>query len=309
MKRVVSVSIGSSTRDHRVKTNILGEEFIIERLGTNGDKKRAIEIIKELDGKIDAFGMGGIDLYLSSKNKKYILRSALPIRRAAVKTPMVDGSGLKNTLERMVIEYLHKEGIIDFYNKKVLITSALDRFGMAESLEKTGARIICGDVFFALGLPYFPRSLNALDRIARILLPIVRHLPFELLYPTGKKQDEENHSNRAEKIFQSVDIIAGDYLYIQQHLSKELHDKIIITNTITQENIRQLKELGVSTLITTTPEFNGRSFGTNVMEGVLITFANKPYTELTQQDYIQLLNKISFTPRIIQLKNEYKYTE
>ena len=134
-------------------------------MGTNGDKKRAIEIIKELDGKIDAFGMGGIDLYLSSKNKKYILRSALPIRRAAVKTPMVDGLGLKNTLERMVIEYLHKEGIIDFYNKKVLITSALDRFGMAESLEKTGARIICGDVFFALGLPYFPRSLNALDRI------------------------------------------------------------------------------------------------------------------------------------------------
>ena len=139
---------------------------------------------------------------------------------------MVDGSGLKNTLERMVIEYLHKEGIIDFHNKKVLITSALDRFGMAESLEKTGALIIYG--MFLPWAPYFPRSLNALDRIARILLPIVRHLPFELLYPTGKKQDEENHSNRAEKIFQSVDIIAGDYLYIQQHLSKSFMIKSLL---------------------------------------------------------------------------------
>ena len=161
-----------------------------------------------MDGKIDALEWVVSTLYLSSKNKNISLDLHYLFVGLLLNT-MVDGSGLKNTLERMVIEYLHKEGIIDFHNKKVLITSALDRFGMAESLEKTGARIIYGDVFFALGLPYFPRSLNALDRIARILLPIVRHLPFELLYPTGKKQDEENHSNRAEKIFQSVDIIAG----------------------------------------------------------------------------------------------------
>src|SRR5690554_5362253 len=130
MKKVLSVSLGSSTRNHRVEAEILGEKFYIERVGTDGDRKRAIEIIKEYDGEVDAFGMGGIDLYLTIKNKKYMLRSAIPIHNAAIKTPMVDGSGLKNTLERMVIDYLHREKIIDFKNKSVLVTSAIDRFGM-----------------------------------------------------------------------------------------------------------------------------------------------------------------------------------
>jgi hypothetical protein len=310
MKKVLSVSLGSSTRNHRVEAEILGEKFSIERLGTDGDKKKAIEIIKEHDGKVDAFGMGGIDLYLTIKNKKYMLRSALPIQRAAIKTPMVDGTGLKNTLERMVIDYLDKEKIIDFKSKSVLITSAIDRFGLAESLKKTGAKGIYGDVFYALGIPYFPHSLTSLKRIASILLPVVRHLPFEMLYPTGKKQDEENKRNKnLEKIYQSVDIIAGDFLYIQQFMPERLDNKIIITNTITQDNVDRLKEKGVSLLITTTPEFNGRSFGTNVMEGVLISLAGKHYMDLTQEDYIDLLNKINFSPRIIYLNDEYKSLE
>ena len=254
--------------------------------------------------------MGGINLYLKVNSKKYTLRSALPIQNAAKKTPMVDGTGLKNSLERMVIDYLNRENIVDFKNKKVLITSAIDRFGLAESLEKTEAECIYGDVFYALGIPYFLHSLTTLKRIAKILLPIVRHLPFKVLYPTGEKENEESKENKTiEKIYKSVDIIAGDFLYIKQFMPERLDNKIIITNTITEANVRSLKEKGVRILITTTPEFNGRSFGTNVMEGVLITLAGKNYNNLTQQDYIDLLEKASFLPRIIYLNDEYKKIE
>ncbi len=37
MKHVVSVSIGSSKRNHKVTIELLGEEFIIERIVTDGD--------------------------------------------------------------------------------------------------------------------------------------------------------------------------------------------------------------------------------------------------------------------------------
>ena len=37
MKHVVSISLGSSTRDKRVETKFFGEAFVIERRGTNGD--------------------------------------------------------------------------------------------------------------------------------------------------------------------------------------------------------------------------------------------------------------------------------
>jgi len=48
-----------------------------------------------------------------------------------------------------------------------------------------------------------------------------------------------------------------------------------LTNTTTSENVEELKKRGVSLLITTTPVIEGRSFGTNVLEGVsLLCWAN-----------------------------------
>src|SRR5690554_3650848 len=100
MKRIVSVSLGSSKRDHAVETELLGEKFSVERIGTNGDIKKMIALIRELDGKVDAFGLGGIDLYIQAVDRRYTLRDAQKIAAAARSTPIVDGSGLKNTLER-----------------------------------------------------------------------------------------------------------------------------------------------------------------------------------------------------------------
>ena len=88
MKRVVSVSLGSSRRNKSVKAVILGEEFSIERIGTDGDMSKAVQLVRDLDGKVDAFGMGGCDLYVRFGKRKYLLRGVLPIAQAARKTPM-----------------------------------------------------------------------------------------------------------------------------------------------------------------------------------------------------------------------------
>ncbi len=62
MKRAVSISLGSSTRDKAVEIDLLGERARIERIGTDGDMRRAQRLYAELDGQVDAFGIGGTDL-------------------------------------------------------------------------------------------------------------------------------------------------------------------------------------------------------------------------------------------------------
>ncbi|EMT38967.1 hypothetical protein TthWC1_1497 [Thermoanaerobacter thermohydrosulfuricus WC1] len=297
MKRVVSISIGSSTRNKTAEVEILGEKFIIERIGTDGDLKKAIELIKELDGKVDAFGMGGIDLYLSAGNKRYIIKDALPLKNAAKITPIVDGSGLKNTLERKVIKYIQKKGIVDLKGKKVLMTSVMDRFGMAQAFYEEGARLIIGDLMFALNIPIPLHSLKVVYFLSFIIVPIVVRLPFEMIYPTGDKQLKID-SKKYERFYKEADIIAGDFLFIKKYMPERLDGKIIVTNTVTQEDVEMIKERGVKILITTTPNINGRSFGTNVMEGVLVAIAGKKQEEMTSQDYDELLDKIGFEPRI-----------
>ena len=130
--------------------------------------------------------MGGIDLYICIGKKKYLLKDAANIAKAAKKTPIVDGSGLKNTLDRKVIEYLKDDYGLKFKDKKVLLVCGMDRFGMAETFEKYKCDLTLGDVIFALGIPIPLKSLKGQQ--ATLLAPIVARLPFELIYPTGKNR-------------------------------------------------------------------------------------------------------------------------
>jgi hypothetical protein len=302
MKQVVSVSLGSSKRDHKVEAEFLGEKFVIERIGTDGDMQRAIQMIRELDGKVDAFGMGGIDLYVVAGNRRYALREAKKIAAATQLTPIVDGSGLKNTLERRVINYLQQELKWNFQGKHVLVVSGVDRFGIAEALWNAGCKTTYGDLIFALGIPIPVHRLSTLRFIAHTLLPVLSQLPFKYLYPTGKKQETVN--TKYEYYYQHNDIIAGDFHFIRKYMPPELPGKIIITNTVTKDDLELLRERGVRVLVTTTPEMQGRSFGTNVLEGVLISLLGKGVDEAQPEDYNGLLDRLQLKPRIVYLQEE-----
>ena len=292
--------MGSSTRDKTFTAQKEGIEVTVERLGTDGDMEKAIELIKKLDGKVDAIGLGGIDLYLVANNKKYIIRDAQKMAEAAKTTPVVDGSGLKNTLERYALTYIAENNIIDFNGKKVLLVSGLDRFGMAEMLPTLGAKVIYGDVMFALGLPFKVTRLRTLKVLAAVLLPIIGRLPFKMIYPTGNKQEKQSRrQEKYHKIFEENEVIAGDFHYISRYMPANMAGKIIITNTTTKSDIENLFAKQVKMVISTTPNFDGRSFGTNLCEGIVVAISGKKTEEMTPEDYEYYIKKLNWLPNII----------
>ncbi|SFR12785.1 quinate 5-dehydrogenase [Desulfoscipio geothermicus] len=303
MKRVVSVSLGSSGRDHKVQVELLGEQFEIERLGMDGDFDRALAKLQELDGQVDAIGLGGIDVYVYAGNKKYAFKDGLKLMETVKKTPVVDGSGLKNTLERETVNYLLRE--TNYLNKdtRVLMVSAVDRFGMAQAFTTAGCDVTFGDLIFAAGIPYPIKTLEELEEMAGKLLPEMTKLPFHMLYPTGKKQEsrDEEKAKKYAQYYRDADVIAGDFHFIKRYLPDNLNGQIIITNTTTAADVEFLRQSGASRLVTTTPVFEGRSFGTNVMEGVLVALLGKPWEEVTPEDYMDLIERLEFKPRIIDM--------
>jgi hypothetical protein len=295
------VSLGSSKRDHSFETEFMGEKFLIERIGTDGDWDKAIQLIKDLDGKVDAFGMGGIDLYIYIAGKRYVIKDAKKLL-VARKTPMVDGSGLKNTLERKCVLDIQKDGILDLRGKKVLMVSAADRFGMAEALEEVGANLTLGDLIYTLDVPIPLKSLKALKMIGRMVAPVVVSMPFDKLYPTGK--DQEVIIPKHSKYYYQADVIAGDFNYIKRYLPEKLNGQIIITNTTTRDDMRLLKQRGISKVITTTPNMGGRSFGTNVIEALMVSLINKTVEEITPKDYYHMLQELNMKPGVVDLEKE-----
>lgn len=303
MNRVVSVSLGSSKRNHSVEVELLGQAFEISRIGTDGDFEKAVATLRELDGKVDAIGLGGIDVYLYVEKKAYAIKDGLRLMSAVRHTPVVDGSGLKWTLEREVVYHLAEKTDLLPRGTKVMMVSATDRFGMAQAFIDCGCETLFGDLIFVLGIPIPIRSVRTLRFLAQMILPVATRLPFQILYPTGKKQDkpDEKKARRYAKFYDGADVVAGDYHFIRRYLPPTLNGKVIVTNTTTKSDVELLKERGARYLVTTTPEFNGRSFGTNVLEGVFVALIGKPWKEITSQEYIDLLKRLDFKPRIVKL--------
>jgi len=300
VKTVVSVSLGSSSRDHRARVTLLGEEFDISREGTDGSLDRAIARIGALDGKVDAIGLGGIDVYLYAGTERFALRDGLKLLAAAKTTPVVDGSGLKNTLERAAVGYLVDEFGIELRGRRVLMVSALDRFGMAQALVAAGADVVFGDFIFALDLDRPVRGLDEFEQMARKYLPDACKLPFQFFYPTGKKQDRPPQPKYPE-YYDDAEIIAGDFHFMRQYMPERLDGKTILTNTLTERDVDDLRARGVATLISTTPEFAGRSFGTNVVEAALLALLGKRWSEVTAEDYARVLDALQLRPRLVRL--------
>ncbi|HUY40841.1 MAG TPA: quinate 5-dehydrogenase [Candidatus Dormibacteraeota bacterium] len=300
MKTVVSVSLGSSKRDHHARVTLLGEEFDITRSGVDGKLDVAIAKVRELDGKVDAIGLGGIDVYLYAGTKRYALRDGLRLLDAAKITPVVDGSGLKNTLEREAVRFMREELGIELRGTKVLMVSALDRFGMAQALVDAGADVLFGDFIFALDLDKPVRDLTTFEEMAEKYLPDACKLPFQFFYPTGKKQDQPPEP-KYPQYYEEAEIIAGDFHFMRRFMPPRLDGKIVLTNTVTDADVEDLKKRGVSTLVTTTPDFGGRSFGTNVVEAALVALLGKKWGEIRAQEYERVLHELSLKPRVIDL--------
>jgi hypothetical protein len=300
MKRAVSISLGSSKRNKAVIVKLLGEEVSIERIGTDGDMEAAAQKYKELDGKVDAFGVGGADLGLLVDTKWYPLYSVNKMVRFVKQTPIVDGTGLKNTLEKKAAPFLdkHLKDYIDARSRKAFVMTGADRWGLAKSFLDEGYECTFGDFMFSLGIPIPIHTAQSLKTLAALLMPIAGRLPFEWVYPTGEKQEERKP--KQEKWFHWGTVVAGDCHYIKRYMPDDMKEKIVVTNTTTQEDTELFRNCGVKYLITTTPVLEGRSFGTNMMESALIAISGKGRA-LTYPEYEELLAKLGFEPTLQEL--------
>lgn len=298
MKHAVSISIGSSKRDKAVEVELLGEKVIIERRGTDGDMEKAALLYKELDGKVDAFGVGGADLGLMVDNKWYPLYSVQSLVRYIQKTPVVDGAGLKNTLENRIAPFIEAKIGSYIKEKKTFMVSGADRWGLSKSFIDAGYDVIFGDIMFGLGLPIAIRGEQNVKRMAALIMPIAGRLPFKWVYPTGEKQ--EVRIPKWEKYYQWATVVAGDCHYVKHHMPDRMDGKVIATNTTTTSDVEMFREAGIKYLVTSTPVLEGRSFGTNMMEAALVAVSGKG-RKLTYDELNQLLDQLGFEPQLQEL--------
>jgi hypothetical protein len=299
MKKVLSVSLGSSARDHSTEAEFMGERFWLSRQGTDGDFERYLQMYRQYDGEVDAFGVGGAEFYLWVNNRRYYFREIKKVRQAIQISKVGDVNGIKHLLAPLALQALREHGV-ELRGKKALKTTAVDRYGMAKALVDAGCEVTFGDFMFALDLPFAVHSLRGVHILAALFLPIMTQLPWRWLYPVGEKQDKKP-SKKYSRFCEQADIIAGDFLQVWSNLPDDLGGKIIITNTTTAVNVEALQKRGLHILVTTTPRLEGRSFGTNVIEAVCRCLVDKPDDQIGADDFHDLIQRIPLKPQVHKL--------
>lgn len=254
MKRIVSISLGSSRRDYQFTTTVLGQHIEVRRIGTDGDTARARQLIEQYDGAVDVIGLGGLTPVFRVGAARYPHREAISIAAAARKTPVVSGGLIKQTLDRWCIQEggRARKGLFSY--KRVLITSGIDRYAMAQALAGFNGEMRFADPVVHSGVQFLPppRSIEQLDIYARTTLPITALLPYRVLHPVAL--GSEGRDARAAKLFAWADVIAGDFAYIRRFAPDALKNKIIVTDDPSLAEIADLAARGASLLVTLGPK-------------------------------------------------------
>ena len=196
----------------------------------------------------------------------------------------------------MILE-ISGRGTVDL-SDEALVTSR--RTGPEwRTLSSCAAVCALGDLMFGLGIPVPIYSQTMLNMLAVVLAPLIA-ATFKWLYPTGERQDVREPKFR--RYFDWADVIAGDWHYIRRYMPEEIAGKIVISNTLTNADVAELRQRGARLLITTTPEIDGRSFGTNVMEAVVALAAGLDPRTVTLESFAAAVERIGFEPRVVFLQ-------
>lgn len=307
-RRIALLSLGTSRRNQTFETILLGQRFHLVREGTDGDQNRLLARIQELDGTVDAIGLEDIDVFFQAGSRVYTHKAAYRFVAAASQTPVVDGFGLKHTLERWAVTFLHNSAPELLDQRKAFILSGIDRYGIAQVLQEFTKSAVYGDVLFTTKIDWPLRSLKALENYARVLFPIVCNLPLELLSPTGSRS--ETRKKRHGRYFQWADVIVGDSSLLRRYAPDTLTGKTIITNALTTEQEAELKSRGVMTVVTTTPDLGGFSLGAHALEAMFVSLlqdqgyvwdARKAAARDFRDEYLNLILESGIEPRIVEL--------
>ena len=287
MPIISSFSLGNSHRDHTVCVRLLGETFTIERVGTNGSMEALARLIQANDGRSAIITIGGLHRHLVVDDREWPFRESDAIYSLARRTPVVDGRDFRRWVEPEFVRRLYAAGAIR-REQSVLFPVSANRLEMADAFLACGAReVLFGDLIFGLGLPFgMIRSNERAKRTIRALAPVLRRVPYGWLYPLGERQDEI--LSRGKRFLERTDVLAGDFHGIRRFLIPDLTKKTIVTNTVTNEDRKLLQARGLARLVTFSPGFDGRTFGTNVMQGIVLWFLQRDGLEVNRANYLEV---------------------
>lgn len=304
MKRVICISLGSSEYDFETETEFLGHDFLVKRIGTDGNMGKAEALLVKWDKKADAFGIGSVKFPYTIGPERLMQSRLKTIQKISkrIKTPVTTGAALQKVSFEWAIHYLQYSMGGFFSNARILVLSGMMNYNLAKIISEYTDNLSFADPIIEHGIPKFLHSIKDLERYARGVHEVLTYTPVKGLahaaMPIAKWNDYI-----LRKAMQKNDMIMVPYYDFDKYMEvaglEELGRKVVITSTVYDARVEFLKNRGVDIIIDNTPKLLNRVVGVNALEAMIIAALEKPRAEITDDEIMEIISDQHLEPRVI----------
>lgn len=309
MKRVICISLGSSQYDFEFETEFLGQDFLVKRIGTDGDLRKAEALLVKWDTAADAFGIGSVKYPYTIGPKRLNddrLKTIEKIGRR-IKTPITTGAALRKVSFEWSIHHLQYSMGGFFSNARVLVLSGMMNYNLAKIISEYTDNVTFADPIIEHGIPKFLNSTKDLERYANGVHEILKYTPVKGLAASAMPIKKWNEYILRKAMQKSTMIMVPYYdfdKYMEIAGLEELGRKTVITSTVYDARVEFLRKRGVDMIIDNTPKIIDRVVGVNTLEAMIIAALEKPKADITDDELMEIISDQHLEPRVIYPQGE-----
>ena len=303
MKKVVTVSLGSSKKDFEFKTQFLGQDFSVHRMGADQDTTKAWELMRRQQASADAIGLGDIGDHYHVGQDTLINKETRRLMNVVTRVPVTTGATLRRLLQVRAVRYVQKELGHYFNNNLVLFLSGMRNYNMAEAMSDYTRNLSFADALFQTGAPAMLGSLEQLELYAKGSNLVLSGKPGEIL--EGALTDFKAMMVRGEVAKSHV--IVGTFAEIKSvGNAANLAGKTLITSAVDDERMAFFKACKVNLVVDTSPKLFEKVVGINTIEAMVLAALEKAPEEISDDDFEEILDDLKIVPRLLHPTGKFR---
>jgi predicted amino acid dehydrogenase len=304
MKKVVTVTLGSSKQDFDFETDFLGERFFVKRLGADGDHRKAWEMLRRQQASADAMGVGETSDHYHVGLRTIVNRETEKLTKVVTRVPVTTGAHLRRLLQVRAVRHVQKELGGYFNNNKVLFLSGMRNYEIAVALSEYTKNLSFADPVFQAGSPLLLGSLAQLELYARGNELVAGQKPFRLLEKSllGLK------NMRVANAVAGAHLIVGTFGEIKAVGSvANLEGKTLITSAVHDDQLAFYKQCKVNLVIDVTPNlFGGKVVGVATLEAMILAHLGRNANELADDEFEEIITELDIKPRLLHPTGKFR---
>ena len=303
MKKVVTVSLGSSRKDFTFNTRFLSHDFEVRRLGADDDTVKAWELMRRQQAVADAICLGEISDHYNVGLNTLVNKETRRLTNVVTRVPVTTGATLRRLLHVRAVRYVQKELGHYFNNNLVLFLSGMRNYDMAVAMSDYTPNQSFADALFQTGVPAMLTSLEQLELYAKGSDLVLNSKPGEIL----ESALTDFKIRWAADVVAKSHVVVGTFAEIKSVGNPDnLAGKTLITPAVDAERMAFFKACKVNLVVDISPKLFEQVVGINTIEAMILAALEKSPEEISDDDFTEILEELKIVPRLLHPTGKFR---